>query len=109
MRRGGAGRAGAGGCRRTQGAEAHHPHGRQRGYPPDAPEPRGRKARLPHLSGVHCPPRPGNEACGGRVYPRPLQDHVLLYRRWPRGLPRAGQGSGRYLPHPHRAAPDRFI
>ncbi len=46
---------------------------------------------------VHCPPWPGNEACGGRIQPRPLQDHVLLYRRWPRGLPRAGQGSGRYL------------
>ena len=26
-------------CGSAQGPQAHYPHGRQRGYPPDAPEP----------------------------------------------------------------------
>ena len=26
-------------CSGAQGPQAHHPHGRQRGHPPDAPEP----------------------------------------------------------------------
>jgi len=34
-----------------------------------------------------CIARAGNEAGGGRIHPRPLQDHVLFHRRRPRGLP----------------------
>ena len=50
---------------------------------------------------------PGNEAGGCGIYLRQQQNPVLLHRRRPGGFPRAGQGPGLGVPHPHRAAADR--
>ena len=70
-------------------------------------QPRAGEGGLRHLPEEDRPAQAGDEAGAGGVQLRRQQDPVLLHRRRPRGLPGAGEGSGRRVPRPHRAAADR--
>ena len=72
-----------------------------------AEAPAARAGGAPHLPDEDPGARPGDEADAGRAAVRRLAADLLLHRRRPRRLPRAGARSRGALPDAHRDAADR--
>ena len=84
-----------------------HPPGDERGRR-RALQARAARARGPaRLRSEDQGAQPGDEAGPRRAVVRRVAADLLLHGRGARGLPRAGAGSGRPVPHPDRDAADR--